>query len=479
MMMSSSTPPSSYYYYQAEAVADPKQVDGGTSLALIAEEGRINASARKTCGLALLVALCAGAGTFVLCFLKSGELFDSGIFKEALTTLRFDLSKCTTYTDFTCPNGDTVALDPDTCAYEACPVRVPVGNNRFFMMESGHNGATKGEWYFYAICGLGDDATAYNTIIHDTGVSKKKLKEGGESFNVASFAVCEDGSEPAYTAAKNSKISNLVNEELVNELNILRNTNCAQEGLLRYKLWELMKAASVDDQGYPVHISAKLIRMIFHDIFDYNNIQDAGGKALPTPSGGGDFCLLTPPGAGREGQFNFGLQTEIENFVQDIQDATINEIEILQYFTKADMITMGAEIAIEQHDGPAIGGFASGRLLGNCTYPICFEEECDEMNQFLILAPSDDTWEQSDNNVIFNHLGFEDQSEIVAMMGAHTLGGSNWGITARGDFCPLLSQPFNFSTDYNNAHLTQANVSKDFLGSCWVDCCYHLCLPYD
>mmetsp|Transcript_66418 Transcript_66418/g.152053 ORF Transcript_66418/g.152053 Transcript_66418/m.152053 type:complete len:738 (+) Transcript_66418:173-2386(+) len=376
---------------------------------------------------------------------------------------------------FTCPNGDLADLKHNegtsSYYYDDCEEKVEIGNLRFWSMAANHIVSVgkmepKG-FEMFAVCGLGSDF--FNLIeneVQDFSGSDKILK-GNDDFAYAEFAICQDGSSPGVVLVKNSQNSYKLSRGLVEDLDCLKNTNCAMEGLVRYKLWELIEENSVDQNNWPVHITAKLVRMIFHDVFDFRNVVDAQGNTPASYVGGGDFCLLTPP---NDFGMNFGMQSrdQIDAFVQSTKDGLLYDHDLLWHLTMADVIALGAEVGIDKHDGPSIGGFKSGRKVGDCAYPICFEDQCAENPYFLDMAPSSSTFEQSDNYAVFNKLGFNEQQEIVALLGAHTLGGTNWGITARGDFCPLLSQPYDHDTNFDNTILADPDVNKNFLGA-WFD----------
>merc|ERR1719498_1453660 len=76
----------------------------------------------------------------------------------------------------------------------------------------------------------------------------------------------------------------------------MQEVNCADELRAREWISKLFEERTTDANGPAMGIKAgtKLIRMVFHDAIDYNNLMASDGTIMPIEKTGGvDFCLHT------------------------------------------------------------------------------------------------------------------------------------------------------------------------------------------
>jgi hypothetical protein len=271
------------------------------------------------------------------------------------------------------------------------------------------------------------------------GKLKKGFKYGVDSKSCA--PKCSAGKVTTFNAETTvARVNWLQNQFSKNK--ITQEVSCADELRAREFISTLFEPREKDANGPSMGIGAgtNLIRMVFHDAVDHNNLMFANGTLTPhDQSGGVDFCLHTSLLAqGKTGSESATSPAGEPNHNRGLNHARRvvmkisrkRDLGIRYKFSAPDIEVLGALVAIEGwFDGPKIG-YQSGRKKGPCKKPFCVNDKCRTGETHFLASPVAEPLPHGNFDIesllkaFTKSLGTSD-TESVALMGAHTVGGIN------------------------------------------------------
>jgi hypothetical protein len=177
----------------------------------------------------------------------------------------------------------------------------------------------------------------------------------------------------------------------------------------------------------PLKHGSELLRLVFHDALDFNNLHDESGEALESslePYGGVDGCLFSGASLGDDGEWhpdpghNNGLRHSIR--VSTKAQKRFTEI------SKADLKVVGALAALEEDArGPHVPMKWGREVPLDCQLRAGKYEKNTATNvnstQWIHIVPDSLSFSHQKLLDVFTKLGFT-QTDMVALMGAHSYG---------------------------------------------------------
>jgi len=255
---------------------------------------------------------------------------------------------------------------------------------------------------------------------------------------------------------------------------------CTEELLVRHKalrmlsttksqedsevLWTSIGASESKSSNYsgywdkrtePIVLGPALIRLVFHDFIDRNNLENTDH------TGGFDACLHAPRKA-VEGEPDTDLLEDTHN---SGLSKVLNMVRILALDTSLslpDAIMIASAAFLE---GSASLTAKVGMVFGRP------DVTCNGGNKFskgatgdIHLQDSPSKFAEPQKNIdFFKNVSKLDEREMVALYGAHTLGGLNNGVIPYGSMGGPRSAVFCANESQGGKHITQEQKDSTFL----------------
>ena len=247
--------------------------------------------------------------------------------------------------------------------------------------------------------------------------------------------------------------------------------------------------------GAPKLLLPKLLRFIFHDAVDENNLLiQKGGRYVPfrAPTGsiygGLDLCLYSPLTQGTSGKpdpghnRNVRMNREVIKLCNAVcKDLNTGLCELQNDKPKrcyTDMLAFSSIIVLEKHSKlSAPSSMVWGRRGGECGNSIVtpFTKSREKLESYvgkpaLNFAPALHAMDDPGTfSRVFAKLGFT-PSEHVALMGAHSVGkispcASGLNGIEKGNFCPMKKR-YDPPIEMGNES-PQCQPQKHVQGNCW------------
>jgi hypothetical protein len=190
-------------------------------------------------------------------------------------------------------------------------------------------------------------------------------------------------------------------------------------------------------EGQPIVLGPALVRMVFHDFVDHNNLQGT------TAGGGFDACMHAP-------QRNTSDQSGFDPDIVDLDNNHNSGLE--EALSMVRILVKYTSMSVPDGTLLATAAFLEGMAGLNTKVNVRFgrpDGDCDGGNQFqsgssgqIYLSATPSKFDEPQRNIdFFTALGFT-KREMVALYGAHTLGGLNSGVIPYGSMGGAREAPF-------------------------------------
>lgn len=191
-------------------------------------------------------------------------------------------------------------------------------------------------------------------------------------------------------------------------------------------LQELEVRKEFSEPDNPLHHGSEMLRLVFHDALDFNNLHDKDGNPLqiPEPYGGVDGCLFSGGAVGEDGKYH--PDPGHNNGLRDSIRVSTNAQNKFPDLSKADIKVAAAIAALEEDArGPHVPMTWGRQVPLDCEQRAGKYQGNIETNvgstQWIHTGPDILSFDHQKLLDVFEKLGLT-QEDMVALMGAHSYG---------------------------------------------------------